>query len=38
MEHLKVVIVGDVDVGKTPLSVVLAGQDFPSVWTPTLCK
>ena len=38
IKQLKVVMVGDGCVGKTPLCLVLAGQDFPSEYVPTVCK
>ena len=37
-QHLKVVLVGNGGVGKTPLGQVLAGQDFPPMYIPTVCK
>lgn len=36
--NLKVIMVGNVCVGKTPLGLVLTGQEFPSEYIPTVCK
>ena len=38
IKQLKVIMIGDSCVGKTALSLVLAGQDFPSQYVPTICK
>ena len=38
IKQLKVVMVGDGLVGKTPLCSVLAGQDFLPEHDPTVCK